>query len=89
MIQIKKRPVKVLNFHRALVLLGAGVYLPRLRVVTSKTTAATSTAPRTMYCNELSMPIRFMPLVSEVMTSAPMMEPSTLPTPPAADTPPM
>ena len=34
------------------------------------------------------MPIRFMPLVREVITNAPMSEPSTLPTPPAADTPP-
>ena len=34
------------------------------------------------------MPIKFMPLVRDVMTSAPMMEPTTLPTPPAADAPP-
>ena len=34
------------------------------------------------------MPIKFMPEVSESITSAPMMEPVTLPTPPAADTPP-
>ena len=59
------------------------------RVVTSKITATASTAPRTMYWYEMSVPIRFMPLVSDMYTSAPMIEPVTLPTPPAAETPPM
>src|SRR5687768_6219967 len=59
-----------------------------LRVATSNITAATNTAPLTIYCDEISMPIRFMPLVRESITSAPMIEPVTLPTPPAADTPP-
>jgi hypothetical protein len=34
------------------------------------------------------MPIKFMPLVRDVITSAPISDPTTLPTPPAADTPP-
>jgi len=34
------------------------------------------------------VPIKFMPLVSEIITNAPMSDPVTLPTPPAADTPP-
>ena len=41
-------------------------YLPVRRVVTSKMTAAARTAPRTMYCREMSVPIRFMPLVREM-----------------------
>ena len=34
------------------------------------------------------MPSRFMPLVSDNITTAPSSEPITLPTPPAAETPP-
>lgn len=34
------------------------------------------------------MPIRFIPFVSDTMTNAPMIDPVTLPTPPATDTPP-
>jgi len=41
---------------------GAG-YLGWRRVLTSKITAAASTAPRTMYCREMSTPMRFMPEV--------------------------
>jgi len=63
-------------------------YFARLRVVTSKITATANTAPRTMYCKDISMVIKFIPLVSEVMTNAPMIEPIILPTPPAAETPP-
>ena len=63
-------------------------YFARLRVVTSKITATANTAPRTMYCKDISVPIKFIPLVSEVITNAPMIEPIILPTPPAAETPP-
>ncbi len=35
-------------------------------VVTSNTTAATRTAPRMMYCSDMSVPSRFMPLVSDM-----------------------
>ena len=41
-----------------------------------------------MYWRDMSMPIRFMPFVSDAITNAPMSDPTTLPTPPAADTPP-
>ena len=34
------------------------------------------------------MPIKFMPFVSDVITKAPISDPITVPTPPAADTPP-
>src|SRR5689334_4411975 len=64
-------------------------YFPRVRVVTSKITAAARTAPLTMYCIEISMPIRFMPLVRDIITSAPISEPVTRPMPPAGDTPPI
>ena len=51
-------------------------------------TAPTSTAPRTMYCIEISIPIRFIPEVRDIITRAPMKEPMIVPTPPAAETPP-
>ena len=44
----------------------ARAYFLLRRVATSKMTAAASTAPRTMYWNEMSVPIRFMPLVRDM-----------------------
>ena len=41
-----------------------------------------------MYWMDMSAPIRFMPFVSEAITKAPMIDPVTLPTPPATATPP-
>ena len=73
---------------RRLCAAGRHAHPPRRRVAASKITAAARTAPLAMYWIEISTPIRFMPLVSDPMTSAPMSEPNTLPTPPAADTPP-
>jgi CheY-like chemotaxis protein len=35
------------------------------------------------------MPMRFIPLVKEIYTSAPICDPSTFPTPPAAETSPL
>src|SRR5512139_2198798 len=64
-------------------------YFACLRVATSKITAPASTMPLTMFCASLPVPIRFMPLVSETYTSAPINDPTMLPTPPAAETPPM
>lgn len=61
------------------------IYLARRRVATSKITASARTAPLTTYWEEMSMPIRFVPLVKEIYTSTPISDPSTLPTPPAAD----
>lgn len=58
------------------------------RVMTSKMTAAARTPPRIMYWYEMPTPSKFMPLESEAITTAPIIEPVTLPTPPAADTPP-
>ena len=56
--------------------------------VTSNITAAARTRALMMYCQDMSMPIKFMPFVNEIMTNAPMSDPITLPTPPVADTPP-
>jgi hypothetical protein len=61
--------------------LRSEVNFAALWVVTSKITAAARTAPRTMYCTLEPTPIRFMPQISEIITSAPI----TLPTPSAAD----
>ena len=44
---------------------------------------------RVMYWKEMSTPRRFMPLVRDMMTSAPTMVFVTLPTPPETATPPM
>ena len=51
-------------------------------------TAPTNTAPRTMYWMDISMPIRFIPEVRDIITRAPIIEPVIVPTPPAAETPP-
>ncbi len=45
---------------------GVNAYLLPRRVVTSKITASTSTKPRTTYWRAISVPIRFMPLVSDM-----------------------
>ena len=44
--------------------------------------------PLTMFCASLPVPTRFMPLVSDTYTSAPINDPTMLPTPPRVDVPP-
>lgn len=64
---IKKASWKALLIGRRFV--DQQYYFALVRVVTSKITAGTSTAPRTTYCREMSIPIKFIPLVRENMTS--------------------
>jgi len=61
----------------------------RLRVITSNMTARSKTRPRMIYCNEISVPRRFMPFISDMYTRAPTKDPLIEPMPPAAETPPM
>lgn len=60
-------------------------HLRRFRVATSKTTAITSTTPLTIYSVEISIPIKLMPLVNDIITIAPIDDPVTLPAPPAEE----
>lgn len=63
-------------------------YLLRFLVLTSKITATARITPRIIYWYEMPTPRRFIPLVSDAITKAPIIEPVTLPTPPFAETPP-
>ena len=49
---------------------------------TSKTTAPSSTRPLTTFCRLESMPTMFMPWLMTPISTAPMIMPDTLPTPP-------
>ena len=50
--------------------------------MTSKTTAASSTPPLTTFWKFWSMPMMLMPRLMTPMSTAPMMTPGTVPTPP-------